>query len=131
MIRSAILRTPTDHLSSHSGIRAVSSIPRARYYDLASGRFISTDPSGFSGGLNFYAYVDNSPLSRTDPFGLRPLTDEQCRELREVLELEKEYGTFVAAHFANLDLSGTKFYYTISTVTVGIHINLLKQHTVL
>ena len=27
---------------------------RARYYNPYIGRFISSDPSGFSGGLNFY-----------------------------------------------------------------------------
>jgi RHS repeat-associated protein len=28
---------------------------RARYYDPTIGRFISSDPAGFSGGGNFYA----------------------------------------------------------------------------
>ena len=44
---------------------------RARYYDPATGRLISEDPIGFSGGANFYAYVSNSPLSYADPFGLK------------------------------------------------------------
>ena len=43
---------------------------RARYYDQTRGRFISEDPVGFSGGLNFYAYVRNNPLSFVDPMGL-------------------------------------------------------------
>jgi RHS repeat-associated protein len=30
---------------------------RARYYDPTVGRFISEDPTGFKGGLNFYPYV--------------------------------------------------------------------------
>lgn len=33
-------------------------------------RFINADPSGFSGGLNFYAYADGNPVSLIDPFGL-------------------------------------------------------------
>jgi RHS repeat-associated protein len=44
---------------------------RARYYDLQAGRFLSEDPVGFSGGLNFYAYVKNGPVDFTDPYGLK------------------------------------------------------------
>jgi hypothetical protein len=33
-------------------------------------RFISEDPTGFAGGINLYAYVENSPLNFSDPFGL-------------------------------------------------------------
>lgn len=43
---------------------------RARYYDPKVGRFISEDPIGFSGGVNFYAYVGNAPTGATDPSGL-------------------------------------------------------------
>ncbi len=43
---------------------------RARYYDPSTGRFISEDPITFSGGVNFYRYVHNSPVNRQDPSGL-------------------------------------------------------------
>ncbi len=43
---------------------------RARYYNPATGRFLSEDPSGFRGGINLYAYAGNNPMSFTDPFGL-------------------------------------------------------------
>ena len=42
---------------------------RYRYYDPQVGRFISKDPIGFAGGLNFYAYAPN-PVGWVDPFGL-------------------------------------------------------------
>jgi RHS repeat-associated protein len=42
---------------------------RARYYDPEIGRFISEDPIGFAGGINFYAYVGNNPLVYNDPTG--------------------------------------------------------------
>jgi RHS repeat-associated protein len=43
---------------------------RARFYNAATGRFISEDPIGFGGGVNLYAYVRNNPLRAVDPFGL-------------------------------------------------------------
>jgi RHS repeat-associated protein len=43
---------------------------RARYYNPYLCRFLNADPSGFSGGLNFYAYADGNPISLLDPFGL-------------------------------------------------------------
>lgn len=43
---------------------------RARYYDPQIGRFISEDPIGFAGGVNFYGYVGGNPVNRTDPLGL-------------------------------------------------------------
>jgi RHS repeat-associated protein len=44
---------------------------RARYYDARFGRFMSEDPIGLRGGVNLYAYVDSSPVGRTDPLGLQ------------------------------------------------------------
>jgi len=42
-----------------------------RWYDLATGKWLSEDPSGFgSGDSNLYRYVLNSPLMRRDTLGL-------------------------------------------------------------
>jgi RHS repeat-associated protein len=42
----------------------------ARWYDPASGKFISLDPLKFhAGDTNLYRYVQNSPTSMTDPTG--------------------------------------------------------------
>ena len=43
---------------------------QARYYNPYLCRFVSADPSGFSGGLNMYAAFSGNPVSLTDPFGL-------------------------------------------------------------
>ncbi len=43
---------------------------RARYYDPLLGRFVSEDPIGFAGGMNKYAYVDDSATNDSDPFEL-------------------------------------------------------------
>jgi len=42
---------------------------RARYYDPSAGRFLSEDPIGLNGGLNFYPYVANSPENYMDSLG--------------------------------------------------------------
>ncbi|WP_342596956.1 peroxidase family protein [Cyanobacterium aponinum UTEX 3222] len=43
---------------------------RARYYSGETGRFISVDPISFdSGTYNLYGYVDNNPVSNSDPLG--------------------------------------------------------------
>jgi len=47
---------------------------RARYYDPASGRFVSADPFGLNGGVNFYEYVLNRPVNAIDPLGLKCTT---------------------------------------------------------
>jgi len=49
---------------------------RARWYDPQQGRFISEDPIGFQGGMNFYGFVENSPVNYIDPWGLR-----SCKEI--------------------------------------------------
>jgi RHS repeat-associated protein len=46
---------------------------RARYYDPNFGRFVSEDPVGYYGGMNFYAYAGNSPVNYYDPSGLAPV----------------------------------------------------------
>ena len=46
---------------------------RARYYSPELRRFINTDPIGFAGGMNWYAYANNSPLLYVDPDGEHPL----------------------------------------------------------
>jgi len=44
---------------------------RARYYHTGLARFIQPDPLGLLAGINFYAYVENSPINFLDPTGLR------------------------------------------------------------
>lgn len=48
---------------------------RARYYDAATGRFVSEDPITFSSGdANLYRYVLNDPVRLVDPSGHKPPT---------------------------------------------------------
>ncbi|MEI8109255.1 MAG: RHS repeat-associated core domain-containing protein, partial [Verrucomicrobiota bacterium] len=41
-----------------------------RYYEPITGRWLSRDPIGESGGFNLYGMVENNPLNRLDSFGL-------------------------------------------------------------
>jgi RHS repeat-associated protein len=41
-----------------------------RYYDPATGRYISADPIGLDGGMNLYLYANANPISWDDPYGL-------------------------------------------------------------
>ncbi len=41
-----------------------------RYYDAETGRWLSRDPIGESGGLNLYGMVGNNPITRWDYLGL-------------------------------------------------------------
>jgi len=43
---------------------------RARWYDPETGRWLSNDPIGISGGLNLYAFCSNDPVNFVDPTGL-------------------------------------------------------------
>jgi RHS repeat-associated protein len=40
-----------------------------RYYDPATGTWLTRDPIGYSGGVNLYAYCGNNPVNYADPSG--------------------------------------------------------------
>ena len=41
-----------------------------RYYDPATGRYLSEDPLGYEGGFNLHVYCGNDPVNKFDPLGL-------------------------------------------------------------
>jgi RHS repeat-associated protein len=41
-----------------------------RYYDPATGRWLTRDPIGYNGGVNLYGYVGGDPVNGSDSWGL-------------------------------------------------------------
>jgi RHS repeat-associated protein len=41
-----------------------------RYYDPRIGRYLTPDPIGVDGGINFFAYVGGNPTNKIDPKGM-------------------------------------------------------------
>ena len=49
-----------------------------RAYHPGLGRFLQTDPVGYAGGINLYAYVGNDPVNWVDPLGLDKTITVTC-----------------------------------------------------
>ena len=70
----------------------------ARYYLPLLGRFLTQDPIGHEGGLNLYAYCDNSPLLRVDPDGT---------QMRRIGRLIGKPQQLMYEHIAGMEAAGT------------------------
>ncbi len=61
---------PLRYMARELDAEARLSYVRNRWYDPELGRFISQDPIGLEGGINWYAYAGNNPVNFIDPYGL-------------------------------------------------------------
>ena len=68
-----------------------------RYYDSATGRFITRDPIG--SGTNWYRYCDNNPLKQVDPDGyqIRDLNDQERGQVQNAIDFMRSQGEAQAA----------------------------------
>ncbi len=79
---------------------------RARWYDPSSGRWISKDPIGISGGLNLYEFCGSNPVNFIDPGGL---------DLHKVGAGESDTSAFhMKLQLTYVDGNGNNAQYTIS-----------------
>jgi RHS repeat-associated protein len=85
---------------------------RARYYNSAIGRFMQTDPVGYSAGVNWYLYCGNNPVVLIDPWGLcgynyrSALTGEWSRYKRDVGNYYKSIATAPMDYYSKFREAG-------------------------
>ncbi|MDR3562927.1 MAG: RHS repeat-associated core domain-containing protein [Negativicutes bacterium] len=105
-------------MSDPNGLLAMN----ARYYNPFLCRFISSDPSGFSGGLNWYAFANGNPIGFIDPFGLGAVSESTVdlswfnaptpaeQETQNALASFVNFATMGVADLAAKTFQGTDIY---------------------
>lgn len=89
---------------------------RNRYYNSATGRFLTEDPA--KDGLNWYVYCANNPIMFVDPMGLAPFdhfktADDAAIDFglyigQKSIDLEEEFASVI---YADTDEDGNMYYY--------------------
>ncbi|MDR0353784.1 MAG: DUF6531 domain-containing protein [Opitutaceae bacterium] len=64
---------------------------RARFYNPRIMRFLNADPIGFSGGMNWYAFVGNNPMGFVDPEGLKIIVEGTASFIKETHDVLNEF----------------------------------------
>jgi len=55
-----------DYIDTETGLQLLTH----RYYDPATGRFMTRDPISYAGGISLYSHVTSNPVNFADPNGL-------------------------------------------------------------
>ena len=79
---------------------------RMRWYDAETGRWLSKDPIGLSGGLNLYAFCSTSPINLCDIFGLCTTDDKNKSPFMTAGSVLIVTGGIIIAGVSNAALPG-------------------------
>jgi RHS repeat-associated protein len=55
-----------------------------RFYDPKTGRYITADPIGLKGGINYYLFANGNPINKKDPKGLESESKCPCTEMQKI-----------------------------------------------
>ena len=91
---------------------------RLRWYDPATGRWLSKDPIGISGGLNLYAFCGDDPVNYVDPLGL--CNDEGPGVGRTIASIGVGFIPFVGSVQSVVELISGYDYITGETTSRGL-----------
>ncbi len=95
---------------------------RARYYNPATKTFLTSDPSGFEGGLNWYLYANGNPYSYIDQNGEVPVLvvtalvgagigaaiEASAEIINQLNDKSRNGNSFSSFDFTKIALSATK-----------------------
>ncbi|MCP4491546.1 MAG: RHS repeat-associated core domain-containing protein [Gammaproteobacteria bacterium] len=82
-----------------------------RYYDSGTGGYVSSDPIGLDGGVNFYGYVGGNPVGRIDPMGLVECDENDDDDCIEKC-LQQNYGEI-------FDYAMNLSFFSLTSLAVG------------
>jgi RHS repeat-associated protein len=86
-----------------------------RYYNPATGRYLTPDPIGLEGGINLFLFVLNNPLIFIDPYGLVKACAQDCLDFCDLEYEEKKQQIY--DWYINLDIEGVCGYSDSRTTT--------------
>ena len=89
---------------------------RARWYEPVTGRWLSNDPIGISGGLNQYVFCANTPVNFVDPFGFDIWVSYSGLHMN--INVGDPHGNFSSYSFMSIP--------TFTIFGIGIHLNVLN-----
>ena len=88
-------QNPWRYLSKHTDNETGFVFFGRRYYDPSSGRFLTSDPKGYTDSLSLYAYALNDPFLLIDPYGLENEPSQMAQSFSDLGSITiSSVGTF-------------------------------------